>query len=341
MKKVNGCRAVLTNVTCDNPRVNIAMLTALGAKLAGEDPEPFLDMKNILGKKILAFLDPPHLIKLTRNTLGDYGYLVDGNGNLIRWNFILNLNKLQKEQGLVLANKLKQEHVEYSKNKMKVRLATQVFSQSVATALTVCSEGLKHPDFVGVEPTVKCLKIFDVLFDLMNSKYTYKTNKKAPLSVDNEAEWRADLDQSKIYINGLKHETGESVLKGRRKAAFVGWLADIKGIIFMYDEYVKPGLTEYLLTFRMSQDPLELFFGSIRAGLGHNNNPTVLQFKGVYKQLVAGALLKPGSGTNCLWDEISMLEAEDGQGSSISQQTDEPMNIEISEEHLRYEHSSL
>jgi len=33
----------------------------------------------------------------------------------------------------------------------------------------------------------------------------------------------------------------------------------------------------YLLTFKFSQDPLETLFSTIRASLGFNNNPTVIQ----------------------------------------------------------------
>ena len=59
--------------------------------------------------------------------------------------------------------------------------------------------------------------------------------------------------------------------------------------------------------YKMSQDPLELFFGSIRSGLGHNNNPTVVQFKSVYTKLCAGSLVKAGVGSNCLWDESTTI----------------------------------
>ncbi len=40
----------------------------------------------------------------------------------------------------------------------------------------------------------------------------------------------------------------------------------------------------------MSQDHLEMFFGSIRSSLGLNNNPSVHQFKTAYRKLVVGAI---------------------------------------------------
>ncbi|KAE9545741.1 hypothetical protein AGLY_001284 [Aphis glycines] len=38
--------------------------------------------------------------------------------------------------------------------------------------------------------------------------------------------------------------------------------------------------------YRLSQDHPELFFGSVRATGGHNNNPTARQFRSAYKKLV-------------------------------------------------------
>ena len=79
----------------------------------------------------------------------------------------------------------------------------------------------------------------------------------------------------------------------------------------MFDLYVRPGILNFILTYKMNQDPLEIFFGSIRASLGFNNNPTVTQFAGAYRKNCSGAILKSGEGANCLWEEsVVMLEVE-------------------------------
>ena len=75
----------------------------------------------------------------------------------------------------------------------------------------------------------------------------------------------------------------------------------------MFDNYFETRILKYILVFKMSQDPLELFFGSIRASLGYNNNPTVLQFQRAYTKLCAGALIKAGQGSNCLWDDSTTV----------------------------------
>ena len=248
MNHVNKTGAVLTNVTCDNPRVNVAMLTSLGAILSGDNPQPYLKQRNIMGLNVLAFLDPPHLIKLTRNTLGDLGVLLDKANKKILWVYIRRLHELQKMQGMHLANKLKQEHIDYSKNRMKVRLATQVISQSVANSLLHCLTNLELPQFDSVEATAKFLKTFDILFDIHNSRYIDGKFSKAPLGKKNYEIWSTNMKFCEDYIYGLKYKDGKSVLTGPRKAAFIGWLNDIRVIRIMYENYILKGITiQYII----------------------------------------------------------------------------------------------
>ena len=78
-------------------------------------------------------LDVCHMLKLIRNMLGMQN-IFDGNDRIIKWEYIDHLFKLQ-EKGLRLGNKLKQEHVNWKKNIMKVCLAAQVISGSIADSL--------------------------------------------------------------------------------------------------------------------------------------------------------------------------------------------------------------
>ena len=53
---------------------------------------------------------------------------------MIRWEYFSKLHNIQVDEGLHLNNKLRSQHVQYHKQKMKVKLAAQVFSASVADA---------------------------------------------------------------------------------------------------------------------------------------------------------------------------------------------------------------
>lgn len=43
---------------------------------------------------------------------------------------------------------------------------------------------------------------------------------------------------------------------------------------------------QYIITYKFSQDYLELFFSAVRGLNGHNNNPTFNQFKAAYRRLL-------------------------------------------------------
>lgn len=56
-----------------------------------------------------------------------------------------------------LANKLKKQRLFYFKRKMKVKLATQFLSQSVADALPFCKNNLKLEEFRHADATINLL----------------------------------------------------------------------------------------------------------------------------------------------------------------------------------------
>lgn len=58
----------------------------------------------------------------------------------------------------------------------------------------------------------------------------------------------------------------------------------------------------------MSQDHLELFFGSIRAKCGFNNNPSARTFQAAYKRLLVHAQFKDAASGICIpLDKTSVL----------------------------------
>jgi len=55
----------------------------------------------------------------------------------------------------------------------------------------------------------------------------------------------------------------------------------------------------YILTYKFSQDHLELLFAQIRQRYGSNNNPNVVQFKTALKQILFKNYIKCKSSGNC------------------------------------------
>lgn len=68
------------------------------------------------------------MVKLIRNAFGEKRQFIGMNGGVIDFEYINKLLILQENKGCHLANKLKKQHLFYSRQKMKVKLATQLLS---------------------------------------------------------------------------------------------------------------------------------------------------------------------------------------------------------------------
>ena len=73
---------------------------------------------------------------------------------------------------------------------MKVNLAVQIFSRSVAKSLKFCREVLKLPEFSESEPTEEFLLVVNDIFDLLNSR---SPKCSAPLRESNQQFWTTYL----------------------------------------------------------------------------------------------------------------------------------------------------
>lgn len=174
-----------------------------------------------MGKFVMAMFDPPHLVKLVRNAIGSWKSLLDGQNNVIKWQYVVDLYEYQKKNGFTLANKITKQHVDFEKNKMKVKYAAQVISNSVANALLTMRE-IKNENFSDVEATVVYLKTFDTIFDVMNSRTLAESFSKAPLQKKNEEYWKSVFQSTASYICTLKTNCGKLVLNSKKYASFLG-----------------------------------------------------------------------------------------------------------------------
>ena len=313
IKKLSDVGVDVVSLTCDGPSCHFTMLKQLGACLNIENLRCYFVHPLDKNKKIYVLLDICHMLKLVRNTLGAYNILFDKDGNKICREYIVELQKLQDKEGLRLGNKLKFAHIKWQQQKMKVDLAAQSLSSSVADAIEYCTNVLKLPQFQGSDATVKFIRIIDHLFDILNSRNPCAKGYKAALRVDNKRLWQPFLDEASSYIKGLKNEVGNLMYNTKRKTGFVGFLLAIESVKLLFKELVEktdPPMN-YLLTYKFSQDHLELFFGAIRSAGGFNNNPTAQQFTAAYKRLLMRSTIAGGKGNCKKLDPTSMLHIID------------------------------
>lgn len=191
--------------------------------------------------------------------------------------------------------------------------------------------------FDNAEPTAQFIQIFNDLFDILSSrnrlaKYRYKK----PISEANVAYIFIYLDEIKNYILTLTLK-GISVLVSPRKIGFLGFCICIDSLKGLYESYVVTNpLLKYILTYKISQDHLELFFGAIRSHGGYNNNPTARQFKASYKRLLVHTEIKAGNRGNAVnLEAIPILHCTSRTPTSTRENED----LLNSNEYLHFEKS--
>jgi len=149
---------------------------------------------------------------------------------------------------------------------MNVKLAVQTLSSGVADALDYL-EKCQHPDFQGVWPTVTFIRYLDRAFDLLNSINKFAKGFKAPIRNSNIATIQSICTETSDYLRSLS-VNGVPILNTPRNTLALGLITLLSK---------ESSGCEYFLTYKISQDHLELFFACIRSRGGLNNNPNVLR----------------------------------------------------------------
>ena len=133
IKMLHEVGAHVHAVIFDGASKNVGMAEKLGCNiknLDGSFPHPCHH-----DRRVHVIFDICHMIKLTRNTFSDLKIFCTTFNEKISWQHIL-LYQTQQKDILHLGNKLKSQHDKWQNHKMKVKLATQLFSYSVSAAIT-------------------------------------------------------------------------------------------------------------------------------------------------------------------------------------------------------------
>lgn len=194
---------------------------------------------------------------------------------------------IQENEGLHAANKLTPKHLEFQKKIMNVSLAAQVFSASVSHALKLLQELGKIPQNSGTPEL--CSTINDV-FDALNCRSqfinSYKKPKMRVINDVNLQDIKNDCREWIHYIEELRDEDGTPCYKSGQKTGFLGLIICLLNITAFYEDLRDEFNQEYFLTYRILQDYIENFFGSLRARGGFNDNPSALQLEIAMKYLL-------------------------------------------------------
>ena len=116
---------------------------------------------------------------------------------------------------------------------------------------------------------------------------------------------------AKSVLLSMTDMTGTKVCYGKRKIGVIGFLLNIESALGLAKELLL-GHTPaqmYLLTYKLSQDHLELFFSAIRQRGGWNNNPSAMHFASAYRALLnhVGVSAAGAVKANCVPQDTTSL----------------------------------
>jgi hypothetical protein len=137
-----------------------------------------------------------------------------------------------------LANKIRKRHVNFQGEKMKVKLAVQTFSSEVAEALEYCCKDLKLQKFEDAHETIIFCRIFDKIFDLLNSRNSLSKNPyRKPISEYYINFIEQFFNEDKEYVLPLKGPYRVKLTEGKRKTGFLGLIIDMSSVINLVERY--------------------------------------------------------------------------------------------------------
>lgn len=186
-------------IVCDQGAANRTAQNKLGVTTE----KPFFE---IMERTIFCFYDFVHLIKSVRNNLLVSNIFIDD--EVISWSV---LNKLfYAENGVVRSmHKLTEAHIKPDNfQKMRVKLATQVFSHHVSTAIFAAASTniFNEEEKLVALSTASFIFKLNKLFDNMNSTNRYSKNPdKCALCID-QTDVSRNLKESLEWIGKWKRE---------------------------------------------------------------------------------------------------------------------------------------
>lgn len=170
---------------------------------------------------------------------------------------------------------------------MNVSLAVPTISCGVADALEYLKCG-GNENFINSAATIKFIRIFDRIFDVMNSRNCFGSGYKSPMSLENRSRWEFVFRTTAQYIQEDLFCGDISILDHPRRTFALGFLINIKS----YENIAVDLLTvpenplKYFLTYKTSQDNNELLFCCIRSMGGWNDNPNIMLFRWSLRKLL-------------------------------------------------------
>jgi len=233
--------------------------------------------------------DPPHLVKNARNFLHKGPVKVPGQSGKASWTHLEKLYAMDKVNSLKIVPKITSRHVGELQfaAKMKVKLATQIMSHSVAAALDYMV-AINRLESDALATSAYCKMVNDI-FDTLNS-----------LSSRDSVMFRRPLHSkspSIVFLTSAKEWLYElQRMNLPRRCHFINGFIQSINVILQLNTHLAQLKFPYLSTRNICQDPLELYFGKVRSTCKF---PQAHNFANCYARLTAASLIRAPLTGNC------------------------------------------
>ena len=219
-------------------------------------------------RKLYLFPDAPHMLKLCRNWLLDNGFQIKTeSGDYVplqksQFDLLLNLDCREKR----ITYKLQDVHLNLKgQTRQRVSYAAQLLSHTVGKAFTYVF-GLK------MKPQSDAIITINNWFDVMNSRRIMDKNcLSCGLGIHLGDQMEA-LDKMEKLIATMKVNGKMAMMQWQK-----GILISIQSTRALYNDLVRNGPLDFILTSRLNQDCLENFFSRLRGIGGDNHHPTPVE----------------------------------------------------------------
>ncbi|CAI6344938.1 unnamed protein product [Macrosiphum euphorbiae] len=233
------------------------------------------------------------------------------NNNLIEKKHLISFFEQDSKCNLRTAPKLTHSHIFPGPfEKMKVFLAAQVFSQSVAAGMEtyLVSNKLESSS----KATIDFIENIDKLFDIFNSsRRPTSKNFNRPFKQTKEQEDHLKYMHN-FFTNLIIISKKEQTDVTNRMKFINGWLISITGLLLLWKDLkstrpLNQQENYVLYTARLNQDTIENLFCTIRQQNGNNTNPTPYQFLFAFKKIFLLNYFQHSEKANCINDLDAIL----------------------------------
>ncbi|XP_063531074.1 uncharacterized protein LOC134742073 [Cydia strobilella] len=238
----------------------------------------------VSGDTVMLFVDPTLSLRSLYHTICSKKVFFNGKKRKICQDFIEQLGK-------ILSNKTFQfnfssDMLDLRNMLLKIDLISELMLPSLGTALEICMNRLKLPNFAGSGPTIEYITMINTLYYILFSKVG-QSGYKQPICQENGKEIIEFLDEAKKYISSITYEK-----KGIGKQlavedtdflaeGFKGLLISIESLKHLYNYLVAKGIINCIPAHRLSWDQMDEFFAIVRK---LNPREDASKFKKIYKR---------------------------------------------------------